>query len=131
MTPALLSPRHAVAMVAAALVLSAWAAPAAQARIWVGVGVPFVAPMPYYPPPFYYPPPPVYYPPPPVYYPPPPPIVYTPPQYTPAPYTANPAPVGQTCYAGAYTCPMERPIASGSACYCLSNGGQHVPGRAN
>ena len=36
----------------------------AQARVWVGIGVPFVvAPPVYYPPPAYYPPPP-YYPPP-------------------------------------------------------------------
>ena len=48
----------------------------AQARVFVGVGVPFCGPG-FYPPPYYYPPP-VYYPPPPPYYAPPP-VFYTPP----------------------------------------------------
>jgi hypothetical protein len=95
-----------------------------QARVFVGigVGVPFYGYGPgYYPAPYYYPPP-VYYAPPPMY--------YTPPQvYSPAP--AAQAGGGQTCYAGAYVCPMDRPVAPGSGCYCLGNGGQRVWGRAN
>ena len=90
----------------------------ALARVFIGVGIPF------YPPPVYYPPPPVFYPPP-VYYAPP--IQYTPPvpAYTPAPSGR------QTCYAGAYTCPMDRPTTAGASCYCLGNGGTRVWGRAN
>jgi hypothetical protein len=49
--------------------------------------------------------------------------------YAPGPQAA--APAGQSCYAGAYVCPMERPVPSGSACYCLSNNRSHVPGRAS
>lgn len=102
------------------------AAMPAQARVFVGIGFP-IAPF-YAPPPVYYPPPPVYYAPPPVYYTPPP--VYVPPQtYTPPPAATNAG--GQMCFAGAYTCPMDRPIASGAACYCLGNSGQKVMGRAN
>jgi hypothetical protein len=101
--------------------------PAAQARVFVGIGVPWFGP-----PGFYYPPP-VYYPPPPVYYPPPP-VVYTPPPvvYTPPPYQAAPAGIGrQTCYAPSYTCPMDNPVPVGATCYCLDNHGQRVYGRAN
>ena len=122
----------------------------AQARVFIGVGIPLYGPG-FYPPPVYYPPPPVYYapppppvyyaPPPPVYYAPPPPVYYTPPQsYAPAPdlaparigrANAGQAGAGQACYAGAYVCPMDRPVASGGSCYCAGNGGQKVWGRAN
>jgi hypothetical protein len=95
----------------------------AQARVFVGIGVPFYGPT-YYPPPVYYPPPAYYPPPPPVYYTPPPPTVYTP-----APSAQ--AGIGQMCYAGSYSCPMDRPVAPGGSCYCLGNGGQRVWGRAN
>jgi len=95
----------------------------ARARVFVGVGVgvPFYGYGPYVPPPIYYPPP-MYYAPPPVYYAPP--RVYAPP---PPP----PPPGRQACYAAAYVCPMERPVAPGSACYCAGNDGQRVWGRAN
>ncbi len=96
----------------------------ALARVFVGIGIPFYGPG-YYPPP-------VYYPPPPVYYPPPPPVYYTPPQsYVPAPVPSAQSGGGQACYAGAYVCPMDRPVLIGSTCYCLGNGGQKVWGRAN
>ena len=87
----------------------------AQARVWVGFGVPLaVAPPVYYPPPAYYPPPPAYYPPPPYYAPPP--VSYAPPQYSPA---------GQSCIvSGASVCPMEHPVASGSSCYCTTPQGR-------
>jgi hypothetical protein len=99
----------------------------AQARVFVGIGIPFYGPG-FYPPPVYYPPPPVYYAPPPVVYAPPP-VSYAPPQnYSQAP---GPAGDGQMCYAGPYVCPMDRPVASGGSCYCLGNGGQRVWGRAN
>jgi hypothetical protein len=97
----------------------------AHARVFVGIGIPFYGPgfygPGYYPPPAYYPPPPVYYPPPPAY--------YAPPQT----YSQAPAPAGggQSCYAGAYVCPMDRPVAPGGSCYCLGNGGAKVWGNAN
>jgi len=99
--------------------MAGWAGGPAQARVFVGIGIPFYGPG-YYPPP-------VYYPPPPVYYAPPPPMVYAPP---PA-YSPGPSAGGQMCYAGPYTCPMERPVQSGGSCYCPGNGGQRVWGRAN
>jgi hypothetical protein len=114
----------------AAMVLVAGAS--AQARVWVGIGVPFWGPG-YYPAPYYYPPP-AYYPPPPAVYAPPPPVVYSPPQtYSQAPQTYSQAPGsgGQACYAGSYVCPMDHPVASGASCYCAGNGGQRVWGRAN
>jgi hypothetical protein len=116
------------------------AARPADARVFIGIGIPFPG---FYPGPYYYPPPPVYYPPPP-------PVVYAPPQvYTPSPQAYTPGPqaytpgpqaytpgpqaygAGQACYAGPYVCPMDRPVASGGSCYCPGNGGQRVWGRAN
>jgi hypothetical protein len=79
----------------------------------LGLGLGAIAAAPYYyPPPYYYPQPPV---------------VYAPPQ------TSSPASGGgqQSCYAGAYICPMDRPIAAGAGCYCLGNSGQRVSGRAS
>ena len=38
---------------------------------------------------------------------------------------------GQACYAGPYVCPMDRPVAPGSNCYCFGNSGQRVWGRSN
>jgi hypothetical protein len=100
------------------------AAAPAHAWIGVGIGIPFYGPS-FYPAPYYYPPP-TYYAPPPVYY-------SQPQTYTPAPQAYTPAPQagGQICYAGSYTCPMDRPVAAGSGCYCLGNGGQRVWGRSN
>ena len=98
----------------------------ANAGVFVGVGIPFYGPgfygPGYYPSPYYYPPP--------AYYPPPPPVVYSPPQAY-APQLHRHTGAGQMCYAGAYVCPMDRPVAAGGGCYCLGNGGQHVWGRAN
>jgi hypothetical protein len=98
----------------------------AQARVWVGFGFPF-----YFGPPAYYAPPPAYYYPPPAYYPPPyypPPAPYYPPPVSYVPRPGGPA--GQSCYAGAAVCPMERSVAPGAACYCTTAQGQ-VWGRAN
>jgi hypothetical protein len=89
----------------------------AHARVWFGFGFPL-----YYPPQVYYPPA-AYYPPPMIYAPPPP-VTYTPPS------TYAPPSRSQSCYAGAYICPMERPTASGNACYCPGNNGERVWGRA-
>jgi hypothetical protein len=54
---------------------------------------------------------PVVYPPPPGYYPP-------PSGYYPAP------PPGQTCYAGAYICPLDQPVPAGATCSCPTNQGR-------
>jgi hypothetical protein len=64
---------------------------AANARVFVGVGIGVPGPF-YYGPPVYYAPPPVYYAPPPAYYPPPAPPVYYAPPAPPAYYTPNPVP---------------------------------------
>jgi hypothetical protein len=93
----------------------------AHARVFVGFGIPFYGPG-FYPPPYYYPPPP------PVYYAPPPPVIYAPPPVYSPPLSGT---GGQACYAGAYVCPMDRPVATGGSCYCPGNGGQRVWGRAN
>jgi hypothetical protein len=120
MTLALPTLRRLAVMAAMCAGLTGLMAPMAQARVFVGIGIPFGWPGYYYPPPAYYPPPPVYYAPPP-------PVSYAPQGYSPAPGGQG----GQMCYAGPYTCPMERPVASGAGCYCLGNGGQRVTGRAN
>ena len=115
--------RRASIATACAAVLGLASAPA-QARIFVGVGIPFYGPG-YYPAPYYYPPP--------VYYAPPPPVVYAPPQqqnYTQIP-AATSAHGEQSCYAGPYVCPMDRPVMTGGSCYCLGNGGQRVWGKPN
>eukprot|EP01037_Dinobryon_pediforme_P005336 gene5336-5389_t len=57
-------------------------------------------------------PPVIYAPPPPVYYAPPPPVYYA------------PAPAGQTCYAGPYICPLDRPTPAGGGCSCPANNGR-------
>jgi hypothetical protein len=89
------------------------------ASAWWRGGFYVVAPPVYIAPPIY--PAPVY--PPPVYYAPPP-AAYAPP--------APPPPAsGQSCFAGPYTCPMDRPVTSGSACYCLSNERSRIWGRAS
>jgi hypothetical protein len=116
-------PRPAAVAIAFCAVFVCLAVSPANAGVFIGVGIPFFGPgfysPGYYPGPYYYPPP--------AYYPPPPPVVYTPPQA----YAPAHAGAGQMCYAGAYVCPMDRPVATGGGCYCLGNGGQHVWGRAN
>jgi hypothetical protein len=113
--------RRTVATLALCAASLALASSPASARVFVGFG--FGVPLGYpgwgwYPPPVYYPPPPVYYAPP---------AVYSPPQT----YSQAPAPTGQqSCYAGPYVCPMDRPVASGTSCYCVGNGGQRIWGRA-
>ena len=117
------------AALGAALVAFCAAATPAVARVFIGFGFPFyVGPPAYYPPPpVYYPPPPAYYAPPPVTYGAPPPVSYgAPPAVAPAP-----AESGQSCYAGAYVCPMDRPVPSGANCYCLGSGGTRVWGHAS
>jgi hypothetical protein len=115
-----------VAFVAALIGCFAATSPA-SARVWIGFGFPgvYVGPPAY---PYYYPPP-AYYPPPPVYYPPP--AMSYAPNYAPQPAGPAGGAAGQICNAGSYTCPMDQPVASGAACYCLGNGGTHVWGHAN
>lgn len=57
---------------------------------------------------------------PPVIYGPPPPVYYAPPPvvYAPAP------PAGQTCYAGAYVCPLDQPTPVNGGCSCPTNQGR-------
>lgn len=94
---------------AAAMLLPA----AAQARVFVGIGLGF--------PPVYAPPP-VYYAPPPVYYAPPPPVGYAPPPESYAPAPAYAPAYGGTCYAGVYTCPAAPNAPAGSQCSCAGIG---------
>jgi hypothetical protein len=83
-----------------------------------GFGLGAIAAAPYYYAPPYYPP--VYYTPPQMYYQPP-----------PQGYSQAQGGGGQSCYAGAYVCPMDHPVATGASCYCPGNNGQRVLGRAN
>ena len=113
--------RRATVAVALCAAMMGLAGSPAQARVFIGLGVPFYGPG-YYPPaPYYYPPPPVYYAPPPT--------VYAPPQQQ--YYSQTPSGAGQTCSAGPYVCPMDHPTATGANCYCLGSGGARVWGRAN
>ncbi|HEY4173044.1 MAG TPA: hypothetical protein VGM42_08440 [Rhodopila sp.] len=88
----------------------------------LGLGLGAIAAAPYYyPPPYYYPAPPAVYAPPQTYYQPP----------TQA-YSRMPAAGGgQSCNAGAYVCPIDRPVATGGSCSCRGNNGQRVMGQAN
>jgi hypothetical protein len=131
MSPSMQSLRRAIVAIALCVPGLGLAPSPASARVFVGIGVPFFGPG-FYPPPYYYPPPVYYPPPPPVVYAPPPQVYAPPPQvYAPPPQVYAPQRSGQTCYAGAYVCPMDRPVAAGGSCYCLGNGGEHVWGRAN
>jgi hypothetical protein len=120
-------PAAAVTFGAALLGFFTAAAPA-YGRVFVSFGFPFFLPLP-----LYYPPPAYYYPP--AYYPPavyaPPPAYYAPPPASYAPSSPPASGGGQSCYAGAYVCPMDNPVAPGSACYCLGNQGTHVWGNAH
>ena len=114
--------RRLAVFAALAGIVLAFATPA-NARVWVGIGVPFgfgfYGPPVYYPPPAYYYPPPAYYPPPPAYYAP-------PPRYVPAPSAA-----AQSCMVnGSALCPMERPTAAGNTCWCSTSNGR-VYGQAS
>jgi len=117
--------RVALAALAGAAITGAAMSPAAawwRSGVWIG-GPVFVGPPPaVYPPAIY--PPPVYYPPPPA------PVWYTPPAATAAPL-GGPSLTGQSCYAGPYVCPMDQPVPSGNACYCMSNGHSRIWGRAS
>src|ERR1019366_8494977 len=129
----------------------------AQARGFIGFGVPFFYPPVVFPPPVYYAP---YYAPPTVYAPPGNTFNYTPPStrpqslapprnyappgdygppgggYTPSggyPPSMGGAPTGtaQSCRAGAYVCPLVEDTPAGGACACPGHGGQRIRGRAD
>ena len=104
------------APVAVAIMLTGLSQPA-SARVWVGLGFPL-----YYGAPAYYPPP-VYYPPPPYY---PAPTYYAPPAYPPYSYVPPPQyrRYAQSCVVTGTVCPMERPVAPGSSCYCTTAQGR-------
>jgi hypothetical protein len=120
----------------AALALCGVMAGEAQARIFIGVGVPLFFPPFVVPPPVYYPP---YYGPPMVYAPPGNSFSYVPPSAQPrnlAPpqgYTPSSAYDGgmQSCQAGAYVCPLVQDTPPGGACSCPGHDGQRIRGRAN
>lgn len=99
---------------AAAAALWALAPAPAEARVgfFFGYGGGFYpAPTPYY----YAPPPP-----PPAYYYPPPPPAYSYPSYG---YLPPAAPLAQSCYAGAWSCPLAAPARPGDSCSCPTPGG--------
>ena len=135
----------------AALALCGAIATPAQARIFIGVGVPlffppFVAPPPAYYPPSYYPPsgnefsytPPNYGPsysapqslaPPGGYYGP---GGYSPSGgYTPSMGGGSPEASAQSCHAGAYVCPLVQDTPPGGACSCPGHGGHRIRGAAD
>ena len=116
-------PRAAALGALAGLALAAGlvAAPS-PAKAWWRGGIWIAPPVVVAPP--YYPPPPAYYPPPPAYYAPPPPVVYAPPG------AVAPSQSAQSCYAGAYVCPLEYAMPAGANCSCYDNGGRRIVGRA-
>jgi hypothetical protein len=134
----------------AVLALCGTAVNKAEARIFVGVGVPlffppFVAPPPVYYPPYYAPP---YYPqgggsfnyappssapqslaPPGGYYGP---GGYTSSGgYTPSMGGGSPEASAQSCRAGAYVCPLVADTPPGGACFCPGHDGQRIRGSAD
>jgi hypothetical protein len=118
----------------AVLVLCGMMAGQAQARVFIGVGVPlffppFVAPPPVYYPPAYYPPP--YYGPPAGYAPPGSEFSYSPPSAQPPGYGPSRGYAAQSCQAGAYVCPLVQDTPPGGRCSCPGNGGQRIRGQAN
>jgi hypothetical protein len=152
------SPKFRTALVSGSLAVMALCgvmAGEAQARIFIGVGVPLYFPGFVVPPPAYYPP---YYPPPMGYpspgntfsYTPPsagpqslappgsysPTEGYSPPGYNPpGGYTPSmgegPFGSAQSCQAGAYVCPLVADTPPGGACSCPGNNGQRIRGQAN
>lgn len=144
----------------AVLALCGMMGTAAQARIFIGLGVPLYYPPVVVPQPYYYPP---YYAPPQAYAPPPNSFNYTPPPaqpqnlappqgsapsggyspsggYTPsmggAPVSQGPASVAaaggaQSCRAGAYVCPLVQDTPPGGNCACPGHDGQQIRGQAN
>jgi hypothetical protein len=132
----------------AVLALSGMMATQAQARIFIGLGLPLFLPPVVVPAPYYYPP---YYGPPAVYAPPGNSFNYAPPgsqpqslaapqsyapAYTPGGYTPSnggeqTAGGAQSCQAGAYVCPLVEDTPPGGACSCPGHNGQHIRGQAN
>lgn len=107
-----------IALALVALAGVALAAPPAHARVGVvfGFGGPvFVGPPVYYGPPVVYPP--AYYAPPPAYYPP-------PTTYMQRPDVQASPQAASNCDAGAYQCPIPRPLAVGAACSCPTEKGR-------
>jgi hypothetical protein len=122
----------------------------AQARIFIGLGIPLFVPPVVVPPPYYYPP---YYAPPQAYVPPGNTFSYTPPgsqpqslappRYAPEGYAPSgaytPSMGGdsadtdgpQSCRAGAYVCPLVEDTPPGGACTCPGHGGQRIRGQAD
>jgi len=55
-----------------------------------------------------------------------PPLYVAPPVYAPPPvyYAPRRYPSAQTCYAGAYICPLDQPVPVGGTCSCPTNNGR-------
>lgn len=121
-------PRRVFAAAVLALGASLPLVPAAQARVFLGVGFGFGFPVfgPYYP--FYVPPVVVA-----------PPVIHGSPYGAYGPYGPHGSPaayahappghaVAPRCFAGAYICPLDRPGVVGGPCSCPTNTGR-APGR--
>jgi hypothetical protein len=108
----------------------------AQARVFIGLGIPLFFPPVVVAPPAYYPP---YYGPPAVYAPPGNNFSYTPPSaqpqgYAPGGYYPPVSPSqysAQSCRAGAYVCPLVQDTPPGGACACPGHDGQRIRGQAD
>ena len=57
------------------------------------------------------------------------PVYVYPPAYYPPPVAYSPRPSGQTCYAGAYICPLDQPGPQGAPCSCPANQNTRAGGR--
>jgi hypothetical protein len=121
--------RAVLGFAAGLLVACGVAATPAQARFFVGFGVPLVvAPPLYVPGPAWYPP---YYPPSPAYSAPGNEFSYVPPQNQPRSLAAPGASdLAESCEAGPYVCPLVRETPAGAPCSCPGNYGRRVPGVA-
>jgi hypothetical protein len=128
----------AIRLMTFALILSAAMAGQAQARIFVGLGVPLFFPPFVAPPPAYYPPP--YYGPPTVYAPPDNSFSYVPPSaqplapprgYAPGGYGPSRGYAAQSCLAGPYVCPLVQDTPPGGRCSCPANDGRRIRGQAD
>ena len=107
----------------AALILCTAMAAQAQARVFIGFGVPLFLPPVVIGPPAWYGPPPRYYEPPGATF-----------SYIPQParpQSLAPAGGAEICQAGRYACPLEVDISPGDSCYCPGHNGRKVWGRAN
>ncbi len=121
-------PRLPLRAALAGLALCALLAGPAQARIFLGIGVPlWIGPPIFVPPPAWYPP---------YYAPQGGPMAgsefsYVPPGSRPQSLAPGGYSDAESCQAGPYVCPLVRETPRGGDCGCLGNDGRRVRGRAN